>query len=137
MFSAKQAKEPAHQGQKGVSQAAESKDGQVGESSSLVARDREEDKERMKELDTATTAVTEDRKRAPEEKKEPAKKLTIGQKIKKEVHHYWDGTKLLATEVRISTRLAMKITGGYELTRREQRQVCFAISVPCREGVNE
>lgn len=58
-----------------------------------------------------------------EEKKE-TKKLTIGQKIKKEVQHYWDGTKLLATEVKISFRLALKMAGGYELSRREHRQVC-------------
>lgn len=64
----------------------------------------------------------EDEKKAGEEKKEQ-KKLTIGQKIKKEAQHYWDGTKLLATEVKISSRLALKMAGGYELSRREQRQV--------------
>ncbi|PGH18150.1 hypothetical protein AJ80_04537 [Polytolypa hystricis UAMH7299] len=52
-----------------------------------------------------------------------AKKLTIGQKIKKEVQHYWDGTKLLAAEVNISTKLALKMAAGYELSRRENRQL--------------
>ncbi|KAE8352111.1 LETM1-like protein-domain-containing protein [Aspergillus coremiiformis] len=61
-------------------------------------------------------------KEAIEEKKEQ-KKLTLGQKIKKEVQHYWDGTKLLATEVKISSRLALKMAGGYELSRREHRQL--------------
>lgn len=56
-------------------------------------------------------------------KKDEQKKLTIGQKIKKELQHYWDGTKLLATEVRISSKLALKMSAGYELTRRENRQV--------------
>ena len=56
-------------------------------------------------------------------KKEKKKKLTIMQKIKKEVLHYWDGTKLLATEVRISSKLALKMAAGYELSRREHRQV--------------
>ncbi|KUI70990.1 LETM1 domain-containing protein mdm28, mitochondrial [Cytospora mali] len=51
------------------------------------------------------------------------KNLTLGQKIKKEVQHYWDGTKLLATEVKISTRLAVRMAAGYELTRREHRQL--------------
>lgn len=51
------------------------------------------------------------------------KKLTLGQKIKHEIQHYWDGTKLLATEVRISTKLALKMAAGYELTRRENRQL--------------
>ncbi|CAK7269114.1 LETM1 domain-containing protein ylh47 [Sporothrix epigloea] len=55
--------------------------------------------------------------------KKDEKKLTLGQKIKKEVQHYWDGTKLLATEVKISTRLALKMAAGYELTRRENRQL--------------
>jgi len=55
--------------------------------------------------------------------KKEEKKLTLGQKIKKEVQHYWDGTKLLATEVRISSRLALKMAAGYELSRRENRQL--------------
>lgn len=57
------------------------------------------------------------------EKKDEPKKLTLGQKIKKEIAHYWDGTKLLATEVKISSRLALKMAAGYELSRRENRQV--------------
>ncbi|KAL2063354.1 hypothetical protein VTL71DRAFT_5159 [Oculimacula yallundae] len=60
------------------------------------------------------------------EKKDPKKeekKLTLGQKIKKEAQHYWDGTKLLATEVKISSRLAVKMAAGYELSRREHRQL--------------
>jgi LETM1-like protein len=61
-------------------------------------------------------------------KKEEDKKLTIGQKIKKEIQHYWDGTKLLATEVRISSKLALKMAAGYELSRRENRQVSIIIS---------
>ncbi|KAL4923816.1 MRS7 family protein [Aspergillus undulatus] len=68
------------------------------------------------------TKAAEDKKVGEEQKKE-AKKLTIGQKIKKEVQHYWDGTKLLATEVKISSRLALKMAGGYELSRREHRQL--------------
>ncbi|ESZ99010.1 hypothetical protein SBOR_0668 [Sclerotinia borealis F-4128] len=51
------------------------------------------------------------------------KKLTLGQKIKKEVAHYWDGTKLLGTEMKISSRLALKMAAGYELSRREHRQL--------------
>lgn len=55
--------------------------------------------------------------------KKEEKKLTVMQKVKKEVQHYWDGTKLLATEVKISTRLAVKMAAGYELSRREYRQL--------------
>lgn len=56
-------------------------------------------------------------------KQEEKKKLTIYQKVKHEIQHYWDGTKLLASEVRISSRLALKMAAGYELTRREHRQL--------------
>ena len=56
-------------------------------------------------------------------KEKEEKKLTIWQKVKKEARHYWDGTKLLAVEVRISWRLALKMAAGYELTRRENRQL--------------
>lgn len=57
------------------------------------------------------------------DKKKNEKKLTLWQKIKKEVAHYKDGTKLLAAEVKISSKLALKMAAGYELTRRENRQV--------------
>ncbi|OJJ60834.1 hypothetical protein ASPSYDRAFT_42625 [Aspergillus sydowii CBS 593.65] len=76
-----------------------------------------------KESDLVTKAAAGEGKKVGEEAKKEAKKLTIGQKIKKEVQHYWDGTKLLATEVRISSRLALKMAGGYELSRREHRQL--------------
>ncbi|POR37015.1 LETM1 domain-containing protein mdm28, mitochondrial, partial [Tolypocladium paradoxum] len=51
------------------------------------------------------------------------KKLTLWQKVKKEAQHYWDGSKLLVTEVRISWRLALKMAAGYDLTRREHKQL--------------
>ncbi|KAH8173872.1 LETM1-like protein [Sarocladium implicatum] len=51
------------------------------------------------------------------------RKLTLWEKVKKEAHHYWDGSKLLVAEVKISWRLALKMAAGYELTRRENRQL--------------
>lgn len=57
------------------------------------------------------------------ESKKDQKKLTLMQKVKREALHYWDGTKLLATEVRISIKLALKMAAGYELSRRENRQL--------------
>ena len=71
--------------------------------------------------DKATAARAEE-KQLGEAKKEQAK-LTLWQKAKREAHHYWDGTKLLATEVRISVKLALKMAAGYELSRRENRQL--------------
>jgi LETM1 and EF-hand domain-containing protein 1 len=72
----------------------------------------------LSELAAQKEAAVEDKKDKKEEKK-----LTLMQKVKREVQHYWDGTKLLATEVKISSRLALKMAAGYELTRREHRQL--------------
>ena len=69
----------------------------------------------------ATATQAEEAKLSQTDKEQ--KKLTIWQKVKKEALHYWDGTKLLATEVKISSRLALKMAAGYELTRRENRQL--------------
>lgn len=79
----------------------------------------------LAELAEVKASAKQDEKAAM--KKEEEKKLTMGQKIKKEIQHYWDGTKLLATEVRISSKLALKMAAGYELSRRENRQVSFLI----------
>lgn len=44
-------------------------------------------------------------------------------KVKEEAAHYWHGTKLLAKEVSISSRLLRRLMLGYQLTRREHRQL--------------
>ncbi|KLO18558.1 LETM1-domain-containing protein [Schizopora paradoxa] len=44
-------------------------------------------------------------------------------KVKHEAQHYWNGSKLLVSEVRISGRLQWKILQGETLTRRERRQL--------------
>lgn len=76
------------------------------EMNELVAKKEEHDKEAQL---------------AKKEKEE--KKLTLWEKVKKEARHYWDGSKLLVAEVKISWRLALKMAAGYELTRRENRQL--------------
>ncbi|KAK7962316.1 MRS7 family protein [Apiospora aurea] len=75
------------------------------------------------EAKTLTELATKKEVEAKEKEEKQGKKLTLGQKIRHEIQHYWDGTKLLATEVRISSKLAVKMAGGYELTRRENRQL--------------
>lgn len=50
-------------------------------------------------------------------------KLPLWTRVKKELHHYWDGTKLLGLEIKISSRLLIKMSGGYALTRREMIQL--------------
>ena len=94
------------------------------ESVTGVAKTKATEDKSLAELaaDKAAHAKAAEEKNSVEAKKEQ-KKLTIRQKIMKEVHHYWDGTKLLATEVKISTRLALRMAAGYELTRRENRQL--------------
>jgi LETM1 and EF-hand domain-containing protein 1 len=52
-----------------------------------------------------------------------AEKPPLMERIKHEIQHYWDGTKLLGYEVNISTKLLFKMLRGYELTRREQTQL--------------
>ncbi|KAF8894516.1 LETM1-like protein-domain-containing protein [Infundibulicybe gibba] len=47
----------------------------------------------------------------------------VWRKVKHEAAHYWSGTKLLVSEVRISSRLQWKILHGEVLTRRERRQL--------------
>lgn len=49
----------------------------------------------------------------------------VWKKIKHEVQHYWHGTKLLVSDVRIASKLQWKILHGETLTRRERRQVCM------------
>lgn len=71
----------------------------------------------------ADKANTEAEEAKVAEVKKEQKKMSLMQKIKHEIAHYWDGTKLLATEVKISSRLALKMAAGYELSRRENRQL--------------
>ncbi|KAI9595815.1 LETM1-like protein-domain-containing protein [Syncephalis fuscata] len=50
-------------------------------------------------------------------------KKSIKERIKEELLHYWHGSKLLAKEVRISSKLLWHMLKGEQLTRREQRQL--------------
>ena len=40
-----------------------------------------------------------------------------------ELQHYWIGSKLLWADVKISSRLLLKLAGGTSLTRRERQQL--------------
>ncbi|KAG0347882.1 hypothetical protein BG004_006678, partial [Podila humilis] len=52
-----------------------------------------------------------------------SKTLSLWVRFKNEMVHYWHGTKLLGTEIKISTKLANSIFHGKKLTRREQQQL--------------
>ncbi len=68
-----------------------------------------------------TTPIVSDKTAATTAPAEP--KLTLWEKVKHEAQHYWDGTKLLGYEIKVSTKLVAKMASGYELTRREDRQL--------------
>lgn len=55
-------------------------------------------------------------------------KKTIWEKVKHELNHYWDGTKLLGYEMKVSTKLLFKVAAGYGLSRRETNQLQRTIS---------
>lgn len=57
----------------------------------------------------------------PEDTEVP--KPTVWEKVKHEVQHYWNGTKLLGYEMKVSTKLLFKLAAGYELSRREKNQL--------------
>lgn len=50
-------------------------------------------------------------------------KKSLWEKVKHEAQHYWDGTKLLGYEVKVSTKLLFKMALGYGLSRREANQL--------------
>jgi len=75
-----------------------------------------------KSVSQPVSAKTESEKE--EQTPPPAPKKSLMQRIKEELIHYWHGTRLLAIETRISTKLLYKMMKGDTLTRREYRQVC-------------
>ena len=77
----------------------------------------------ISELAAEKSAAAQGEASKSAEVKKEQKKSSVWQKLKREVLHYWDGTKLLGTEVRISSKLALKMAAGYELSRRENRQL--------------
>lgn len=101
-----------------------SKDG-----STAHAKTKSEEQMSISELAGSRTVAEKSEEKTLANQKNEKKKLTLTEKIKKEVAHYWDGTKLLAAEVKISTKLALKMAAGYELTRRENRQVSIYTNI--------
>lgn len=56
--------------------------------------------------------------------KSPEKpKPSLWSRVKHEAQHYWDGTKLLGLEMKISSKLLFKMSAGYVLSRREMQQL--------------
>ncbi|SCU78976.1 LAMI_0A06810g1_1 [Lachancea mirantina] len=53
----------------------------------------------------------------------PKPKEPLLDRIKHEIRHYVNGTKLLGYEIKVSTKLLVKLVEGYELSRREKKQL--------------
>nr|CCA15173.1 LETM1 and EFhand domaincontaining protein 1 putative [Albugo laibachii Nc14] len=47
----------------------------------------------------------------------------LKEKIKKELHHYWLGTKLLCADTTTSTRIIRRVLHGNAISRRERKQL--------------
>ncbi|KAG9046188.1 hypothetical protein FS837_004900 [Tulasnella sp. UAMH 9824] len=69
-----------------------------------------------------TSPAADDKALTKEEQKLPLATRAWA-KVKHEAAHYWNGSKLLVAEVRISSRLLLKLMRGGNLTRRENRQL--------------
>ncbi|KAK4565234.1 LETM1 domain-containing protein ylh47 [Recurvomyces mirabilis] len=130
-FNLDQAKRPLpkEQEDKKAAQSGKSDDKRIADPNSVVAKPtaqaptQAEEQRALSELASQQTEAERSEAKKALAKKEEKKKMTLWAKVKHEAQHYWDGTKLLATEVRISSRLALKMAAGYELTRREHRQL--------------
>ncbi|GAB7363542.1 hypothetical protein MBLNU230_g3809t1 [Neophaeotheca triangularis] len=129
-FNAEEAKKPISQGSQkdpsstGAQKSSKPSDINIPASKpSAQAPTSAEEQRTLDELAAEKAAADKAEEKKVAKKEEEKKKLTLGQRIKKEAQHYWDGTKLLATEVRISSKLALRMAAGYELTRREHRQL--------------
>ncbi|GAQ85899.1 hypothetical protein KFL_002600070 [Klebsormidium nitens] len=51
-----------------------------------------------------------------------------GTAIKETAQHYWVGTKLLWADVRVASRLLLKVANGKSLTRRERKQLTRTVA---------
>ncbi|EEU34265.1 uncharacterized protein NECHADRAFT_63934 [Fusarium vanettenii 77-13-4] len=121
-FNAEMAKKPLPKDPSSTTAKKEEKKLDAQPKESAVAKSSEASAEATKTEVVATKEGVMEKADAAKKDQEE-KKLTVWQKVKKEAQHYWDGSKLLGTEIKISWRLALKMAAGYELTRRENKQL--------------
>lgn len=81
------------------------------QSTSTKKDDKATESSTSKTPEPPTTSVTDNVVKPP-----------LMDRIKHEIQHYWDGTKLLGFEIKVSTKLLFKMLRGYELSRRERSQ---------------
>ncbi|CAJ0755547.1 16629_t:CDS:10 [Entrophospora sp. SA101] len=95
----------------------------------MTIQNTEPSKEKLKEIVENVKLSHKNAQLAKDESANEIKSTTAIKKkplmirIKDELIHYWDGTKLLGLEIKISTKLLYKLLKGHKLTRREYRQL--------------
>lgn len=103
--------------QAAASQTAEAAD--AAKSTPLESTPQSAPKSAAGEVDSAVPAHPATTTVGPAQPAKPG----LWQRVKKEAKHYWEGTKLLGYEIKISSKLALKVASGRDLTRREDRQL--------------
>lgn len=63
-----------------------------------------------------------------EQSKKAVAKVTIWQKVKHEILHYYHGFRLLGLDMKVSAKLIWRILHGMQLSRREHRLVRWTTS---------
>ncbi|CAH8523219.1 unnamed protein product [Dicrocoelium dendriticum] len=63
-----------------------------------------------------------------EDPKKPSQKLTLWQKAKKEIVHYYHGFRLLGLEIKIASGICLRLLWGHSLTRRERKQLVRTVA---------
>lgn len=76
-------------------------------------------KEEKELKDKMVDAVAKDSEQA----KKAVAKVTIWQKVKSEILHYYHGFRLLGLDMKVSVKLIWRVLHGKELSRREHRLV--------------
>ncbi|KAJ4493495.1 LETM1-like protein-domain-containing protein [Lentinula edodes] len=72
---------------------------------------------------SGSTVIVDPHTSAEVKRLPPGTAESAWKKVKHEAAHYWHGSKLLVSEVRISARIQWKILHGEQLTQRERRQL--------------
>lgn len=78
----------------------------------------------IKNVDTGLIKITTENKNLVDKDKVKIKSVNkLFTKIKHEVLHYWNGTKLLGYECKVASKLLIKLIAGYNLSRRESNHL--------------
>ncbi|KAF5394054.1 hypothetical protein PHET_12322 [Paragonimus heterotremus] len=84
----------------------------------------------LKSVLTHSTASVDPPKADPDKKKntDNETRLTLWQRTKKEVLHYYHGFRLLGLEFKIASGICFRLLRGHTLTRRERKQLVRTVA---------